>query len=102
MISIENEVLIASFNSIGAELCSLKLKANDLEYIWQAGDIWPKHSPILFPIVGTLKDGYYIYHDETYYLNRHGFAREAAFTIIEHRKEAIIFELESTEATKEY
>ena len=34
----------------------------NLEYIWQADPAhWGKHAPILFPIVGALKDNQYRY-----------------------------------------
>jgi galactose mutarotase-like enzyme len=43
-------------------------------------DYWGKHSPVLFPIVGTLKDDTYFYKDKSYQLPRHGFARERTFS----------------------
>ena len=39
----------------GAELISLR-DAQGLELLWQAGPAWPRHAPILFPIVGRLKN----------------------------------------------
>ena len=70
--TIENEFLTASISEIGAELQSLKLKANDDEYIWQGDpDIWSGHSPLLFPIVGRLKDDSYIYEGKKYTLGKH-------------------------------
>jgi len=56
---IKNTFLTATINSFGAELCSLKNNENK-EYIWEGNlDFWGKHSPILFPIVGTLKNNSY-------------------------------------------
>lgn len=47
--------LTASFDSMGAQLTSLQL--NGSEYLWQADSRWwGKHAPILFPIVGRLRD----------------------------------------------
>ena len=63
---IKNSHITAQINSFGAQLNSLK-KADDksdknLEYIWQANpQYWNRHAPILFPIVGRLKDDSYIY-----------------------------------------
>lgn len=62
----------------GAELQALRLGGRDL--LWDAGPLWPRHSPLLFPIVGGLKDGVYRRGDETFALPRHGFARDRTFT----------------------
>lgn len=64
---------------MGAELCSV-LHSNGIEYMWQAEKVWSKHSPILFPIVGTLVNNTFIYDEQSYVLPRHGFAREMEFT----------------------
>ena len=45
--------LTATIKAQGAELCSLK-DAAGFEFIWQAGPVWPRHAPLLFPIVGHL------------------------------------------------
>ena len=80
MVTIENEKLKAVISSKGAELQSLVNKETGLEYMWNADPVyWSKHSPVLFPIVGTLKDDTYFYKDKAYQLPRHGFARERVF-----------------------
>lgn len=78
-ITLQNEILTARFYTKGAELCSVQ-HHNGIEYMWQAGDAWPKHSPVLFPIVGTLVNNSYRYKDNYYTLSRHGFARDMEFT----------------------
>lgn len=78
--TIENELMSASVSEMGAELQSLKLKATGEEYIWQGDpEIWTGHSPLLFPIVGRLKDDSYIYEGKKYTLGKHGFARKTRF-----------------------
>ena len=62
----------------GAELCSLK-GADGHEYLWQAGPAWPRHSPVLFPIVGRLAGDSYVHEGQTYRLTQHGFARDRRF-----------------------
>ena len=80
MIIIENEYLRAVIVTKGAELQSLFNKKTGIEHMWSAdANYWGKHSPVLFPIVGTLKDDKYIYQDKSYTLPRHGFAREKTF-----------------------
>lgn len=98
MITIHNGVLTATINPKGAELNSLK--SNNREYIWEGNpDFWGKHAPILFPIVGTLKNNTYHYDGVDYQLSRHGFARDLNFEIIEQKENRVIFLLQSSKET---
>ena len=82
-ITIENKDLAVKVHSKGAELYSVVNRNTGLEYMW-SGDpaFWGKTSPVLFPIVGTLKDDKYIVRGNSYTLSRHGFARDAIFEVI--------------------
>ena len=53
---LENDYLKVSVIEKGAELKSVVSKTTKLEYMW-SGDpaFWGKTSPVLFPVVGTLK-----------------------------------------------
>lgn len=100
-IILSNSELTATINSFGAELISLKNNSNR-EYIWEGNpDYWGKHSPILFPIVGSLKNNSYRYNNSIFHLPRHGFAREMDFDIIEQSNEKVVFSLKETAATLE-
>ena len=67
MVQIENSRLSVTINEKGAELQSVKL--HDVEYLWQADkQFWGKHAPLLFPVVGELKDGKYIFDGDEYKL----------------------------------
>ena len=81
MIIIENEFLIVKAKQAGAELTSIVNKKTNFEYLWQAGQAWAKHAPVLFPIVGQLKDNTYFYNGKCYSLERHGFARTKNFSV---------------------
>lgn len=97
-ITISNHILTAKINSKGAELNSLTKE--NREYIWQANpEFWGKHSPILFPIVGTLKDNSYQHNGEKLAFSRHGFARDHEFKVIESSKNKAVFSLSSSEET---
>ncbi|RYY16634.1 MAG: aldose 1-epimerase family protein, partial [Chitinophagaceae bacterium] len=101
MITIENEVLKVSINPRGAELTSVVNKATGLEYMWQADPaVWPKHSPVLFPIVGMLKNGEYKYKGKNYELPRHGFSREKMFQVTSAGKDEAVFTLVDDEETR--
>jgi galactose mutarotase-like enzyme len=91
---IENEVLKVSIQQQGAELASIFHQGTGLEYLW-SGDpaFWGKKSPVLFPIVGTLKDHAYFFEGQKYSLPRHGFARERKFEVLEKTADGITFSL---------
>jgi len=89
----------AVINSKGAELISLTNDAGK-EFIWEGDpDFWGKHSPVLFPIVGTLKNNTYRYNDHDYHLPRHGFARDMEFKIANRTDHEVTFSLTSDEET---
>lgn len=97
-ITIKNKHLTATINPHGAELISLK--DDSREYIWEGNpEFWGKHSPILFPIVGTLKNNSYVYNGTTFHMTRHGFARDNQFTIKHQTEDSIVFSLSSNEDT---
>jgi galactose mutarotase-like enzyme len=100
MIILQNELLSASISPNGAELQSLISKETGIEYMW-CGDAayWGKFSPVLFPIVGTLKDDTYYYEGQAYKLPRHGFAREKIFAVTQISETEAVFTIESDEAT---
>lgn len=91
---IQNKALTIVIEDKGAELLSLKRNDDDFEYLWQ-GDpaYWGRRAPILFPVVGKLKDDTYYIGDKAYTLNQHGFARDEMFTVVEQEAHKIVFEL---------
>lgn len=95
---------MATIDTQGAELVSLKNTTTHREYIWDGNpDFWGKHSPVLFPIVGTLRNGSYNYDGQTYQLSRHGFARDCEFELIEKSSDKAVFSLQSdAESLKKY
>lgn len=99
IITITNSQLTATINTLGAEL--ITLVKNNKNYIWQVDEMyWNKTSPILFPIVGRLKNDSYTFNGKTYQLPRHGFARNMEFSFDKKSDSQVIFELNETEETK--
>lgn len=97
-ITIKNNTLTAIISAKGAELISLK--SDKREFIWEGNpEFWGKHSPVLFPIVGTLKDNSYNYLGDKYSLSRHGFARDMVFDVKEQSGNSVVFSLQSSEET---
>jgi galactose mutarotase-like enzyme len=73
---IQNEFLAVSINPIGAEICSIKSLNSNTEYCWQGNpDVWASTAPVLFPIIGGLKDGYFLFEEKKYSVPKHGFIR---------------------------
>jgi galactose mutarotase-like enzyme len=98
--TIENEFLKVSAKDSGAELISIKNKQNNIEYLWQ-GDpkFWGRRAPVLFPVVGKLKDNKYKAEGKVYELPQHGFARDAYFDISEKGALFLTFTLKSNSET---
>ncbi|WP_131537569.1 aldose 1-epimerase family protein [Pedobacter nototheniae] len=100
MITLENNYLKVRLSAKGAELQSLFSKETKIEYLWSADPkYWAKHSPVLFPIVGALKDDSYIYKGKSYNLPRHGFARDQVFSVEKQTETEVIFTLSQSEET---
>lgn len=97
--TIRKSGLTAVISQHGAELVSLR---SDLgtEYIWDGNPkFWAKHSPVLFPIVGTLKNNEYCYKGNTFTLSRHGFARDMQFEVLLHKEDEVVFSLTANPST---
>ncbi len=98
---ISNGKIVVSVDSLGAELKSLRRVDMETEYMW-CGDpkYWNRTSPVLFPVVGGLKNGEYHFNDKIYKMPKHGFARDKEFKIVSHETTEIWFMLEADEDTK--
>ncbi len=95
---LKNETFCAEINHKGAELISFK--KIEKEFIWNGNSaFWGKHSPVLFPIVGTLKNNTFQYEQQNYNLSRHGFARDMNFKVILETENSVVFSLKSTPET---
>lgn len=100
IVEISNSEITAQINTKGAELFSLKSNLENKEFMWNGNpDFWGKHSPILFPIVGTLKNNSFKFQNKEYHLSRHGFARDMEFEVLETKENSVIFSIQSSEET---
>lgn len=99
---IENDKIRAVINEHGAELSSLIAKGTGIDYMW-SGDAkyWGRHSPVLFPIEGKLKNDSYHFNGQEYHMTQHGFARDQDFAVVECDDQHATFELTQNAATKE-
>lgn len=94
MVILKNEELIVRIKEEGAELTSVRDLKSDYEFIWQ-GDkkYWGRHAPVLFPIVGRLKNHQYEYQGKTYQMPQHGFARDQVFKLEDSNANSALFSL---------
>lgn len=94
--TISNDRLTADINSRGAELVSLRSKAQ--EYIWQGGK-WEEHAPVLFPACGRIVGNTYTYGGKSYNMGKHGFAFKNEFMLHEQSENRLVLVLEENEET---
>jgi galactose mutarotase-like enzyme len=99
VITLSNSQISVEIKTLGAELCSIKNKLNR-EFMWEGNpNFWGKHSPILFPIVGTLKNNTFYHNNTKYTLTRHGFSRDMDFELIEKTENSATFSIQSNSVT---
>ncbi|MDD0852480.1 aldose 1-epimerase family protein [Halobacteriovorax sp. GB3] len=99
-IKISSHFVTARISSFGAELKGLKDRESNIEYIWQGdSDHWERSAPILFPIVGSLREDKYRIGRKYYGMSRHGFARDSEFEIIEKEKDSVKLRLIQSDET---
>ena len=97
---IENDKYRVKICSTGAELRSVFAKEPELECMWHGDNsIWAKKAPLLFPIVGKLRDDCYILNGRKYTMPIHGFAWTSEFELLEHQKNSLRLYFKSSDQT---
>lgn len=100
MVTLKNTRLTAEIDPVGAQLCSVRSAAGT-EYIWQADPaVWGRHAPLLFPVIGRLKDGRYTLNGREYAISQHGFARDGLFEVLEEGPERAALRLTDSPETR--
>lgn len=84
IVTIENDYLSVSIQKKGAELCSFRSKKSGTEFMWN-GDpaVWGSYAPVLFPIIGCLKDNEFFFKGKKGTVPKHGFIRNNDDLLIE-------------------
>lgn len=100
LIEIASGGLTARINPLGAELWSLT-DADGAEYMTNADKaFWTGHAPVLFPIVGMVRDGRYRLDGKDYAIPKHGVAIGAAFAVVAQDAGSATFRLTDNDATR--
>lgn len=94
---IASEQLSATVRAQGGELVALSNAEGPA--LWHGGPAWPRHAPVLFPIVGRLTDDTLIHEGQRYRLTQHGFARDSLFDWVERSPHRAVLELRESDAT---
>lgn len=97
---IENEYYTAEISKSGGELIALINKGDGSSILWEKDEtIWNRVSPVLFPIIGALKNNCYTYNDTVYEMSRHGFLRDQEFQVEHVSLEKVILSFTSNDET---
>jgi galactose mutarotase-like enzyme len=100
MTTIENEILKISVREKGAELTSVYNKLTHIEHLWQASpQVWPWHAPNLFPVIGESVDKQILLDGQYYPMQRHGFARNSGFALMDTSDSDVLFSLTASKDT---
>lgn len=98
---LENNNLIIEVKSAGAELNRIFSKNNNTEFLWHGDSkYWGRRSPVLFPIVGRLKDNETFIDGVSYNMNQHGFARDMEFELIDSTSDSLTYKVTDNEESK--
>lgn len=91
----------ARIASHGAELKSLVIGGR--ERMW-CGDpkYWANTAPVMFPMIGTLKDNKTLILGKEYSLPKHGFTRDLELKQEEAAENSVMFSLEQSDYTKQF
>jgi len=97
--TIGTAAISATIKPEGAELTSLRDSAGE-ELLWQAGPEWPRHSPVLFPVVGRLAGDTLRHQGQEYRVTQHGFARDSLFAWTERSATRAVLRLVDSAETR--
>lgn len=99
--TIQNRCLTVQIEDLGAQLASIR-DSQGREFLWQGSPAsWPRRAPILFPVIGRLREGTYLLNGEPYQITNHGFARDCLFEVLgAEGGEALSFRLTDSPETR--
>ncbi len=97
--TITDGTLSATIDAQGAQLMNLRL--GEGEYLWQGDErYWARRAPVLFPIVGCLRNDHAVSAQGDVSLKRHGIARLYEHVVVEQTPVSVTYELRSSDETR--
>ena len=101
IVTLLSDLLTIHIDTKGAQLTSVSTH-DGTELLWQADPaIWGRHAPILFPIIGRIRDNKYTVGGKEYKMSQHGFARDKEFNVVCQSSTSVTFQLEEDAETLE-
>lgn len=80
MTTLKNKYLEVELNPKGAEIIKIIGQQDGINYMWRRDPIlWANSAPILFPIVGALRNNECVIEGEKYTMTQHGFSRHNVY-----------------------
>ncbi len=98
-IVLHSPALSVEIAPLGAELQSIRDRAGR-DYLHDGSSFWGSRAPLLFPIVGALKNSRHVVDGVAYHLRKHGFARNSLFEAVKASEQRALFRLTDSEATR--
>ena len=104
MVELSNQYLTVNLHPKGAEIISIVGNQDHIHYMWKRDACqWANSAPILFPIVGAIKNDTCRIDGKEYHMTQHGFARHNEFEIKNQSQTEVTFTLVSNdEIIKQY
>ncbi|KAA6436930.1 aldose 1-epimerase family protein [Dyadobacter flavalbus] len=99
--SIENDFLRISVKQTGAELCKIQSVKTEKDFMWDADpNVWASSAPVLFPVIGAVKNGFVKYKGNDFAVPRHGMIRNNAnVELVKQTENSLTFGLKFSEET---
>lgn len=102
MLKIESDILSVSIDELGAQMSSIFLKEENLEFLWQKNpEYWKSSAPVPFPIIGKLNNMETKFQGKKYTMKSNGIIRYEVIPIVDQSKSHVEFLFTNTEKTKE-
>lgn len=102
MFKIESEQLAVTIDEIGAQMSSIYLKKDKLEFLWQKDPAyWQSSAPVPFPIIGRLNNNETLFNGKKYNMKSNGIIRYAKIPVINKTASMIEFLFTNTEEIKQ-
>lgn len=87
---ISNKYLELTVSSHGAEKQTLVSKQTNISYLRDIDQYWNRRAPLLFPIVGKLRDLKTFINNKEYSMNQHGFLRDQEFELYSQTENELV------------
>jgi galactose mutarotase-like enzyme len=99
--SIQNHHLKITVKQTGAELCQIQSTVTGKDFMWDGDpNVWSSYAPVLFPVIGAIKNGFVKHNGQEYAVPRHGIVRNNSnVVLVDQSTNSLTFGLAFSEET---